>query len=297
MKFLALFFLIVLIACNTGIKYPDGGYDYPKHVADKDTNFYYYPIKDKEPRNDSFLDARSYTFFRPFNEPNLSIKPQPIETFRLTYSTVFGEAIIINLNKEGIIIKQGDPSGLYENNDSSLSAIEKFHLNILRKWFPLDDTIHNQKPYRRRYIDSLIKLYPRLLDVAYYKELSEKTYKIKEKKFVYPEHTISLTKDQYQSIIQQINASGYWSLPYEVKCDYPPYDGYRFTLEANTKRKYNVVTASACEDDTTSFTKACQKIIDMTKLGNKVHLIWKYKGDIVPVESNTPNPEHKVSSH
>ena len=37
--------ILLLTAYSDSIKYPEGGYDYPKHVADKDTNFYYYPLK------------------------------------------------------------------------------------------------------------------------------------------------------------------------------------------------------------------------------------------------------------
>ena len=45
--------ILFLSACSNSIQYPDGGYDYPKRVADKDTDFYYYPVKDIMPKGDS----------------------------------------------------------------------------------------------------------------------------------------------------------------------------------------------------------------------------------------------------
>src|SRR5258705_12169650 len=84
-----LYIILLLASCHsTEIKYPPGGDSYPESFSDKDTNFYYYPLKGRDSRKDSFYDADDFLIFQTFREPNLSIRPQPSATFRLTYTNV-----------------------------------------------------------------------------------------------------------------------------------------------------------------------------------------------------------------
>lgn len=94
MKYLLLFTL-VMGGCNSIIIYPKGGYPYPKQIAPLDLNQYYYPIKDVVSKRDSLPESYAYIFFQAYDEPNISLKPQPIETFRLSYGEpLAGETII-----------------------------------------------------------------------------------------------------------------------------------------------------------------------------------------------------------
>jgi hypothetical protein len=93
-----------------------------------------------------------------------------------------------------------------------------------------------------------------------------------------------LTKEQYSSLIQQINLSGFWAMPYRVECEDPAMDSDGFTLEANTKKKYKIVSVGGCPGDTTKFTKACQKLIDFAKMDKEMHLIWSGKTDTVEIK-------------
>jgi hypothetical protein len=279
MKYLIIIISLLFFSCQTQTKYPEGGFDYPKNVSNNDTNFYYYPLKDIEPRRDAFQDSYVYLFYQPFDEPNLSIKPQPKDIFRLTYGGALRESVIITITEDGIIVKKGSPSIIYNEDTSHLTEIEKFHLTLLKKRFPIDTS--GRKPFVKHYLDSLTKLYPQLLDPNYYNKLYSKTIARNGEKFNYPITKINLTKQQYDLLIQQINSSGFWTMPYKIKCQYPPMDADGFTLEANTKEKYKIVTARGCPDDTTKFTKACQKLIEFAKMDKEIHLISSGKTVIV----------------
>ena len=61
-------FAAIAASCNQPIKYPEGGYDYPTHIAAKDTAFYYLPLRKAFSRRDSFNRATNFfpmSFFNP----------------------------------------------------------------------------------------------------------------------------------------------------------------------------------------------------------------------------------------
>ncbi len=275
MRYILIIITLQFLCCQRNFKYPEGGFDYPDNVSNADTNYYYYAIKDILPKRDAFRYAYAYLFFQPFDEPNLSIKPQKKETFRLTYFATMDSCVVITLTENQIIVKKGSPNILYGEDTSRLTNMEKFHLNLLEKRFPID-TI-GKTPFVKQYLDSLTKLYPQLLDARYYHKLYDKRISSTGEVFTYSITKLNLTKQQYSSLVQEINSSGFWSMEYNVECENQPMDAYGFTLEANTKKKYKIVTAGACPDDTTKFTKACQKIIDFAKLDKEIKLIWSGK--------------------
>jgi hypothetical protein len=276
MRYFPIITALLLFGCQTRPTHPDGGFDYPKNVSDKDTNFYYYPLKDIEPARDAFYDSYTWLFYQCFNEPNLSLKPQPKETFRLTYSAAFHANTIISLTEDQITVKKGSSSDCYGQYDTArLTNIEKFHFELLNRKFPID-TSGKKYPRMKHYYDSLVKLYPQLLDPSYFHKLYDKVIPDRSKKFTYPVTMIHLTKEQRNSWIEQLDSSGFWPMTYDVKCEEPPMDGYAFTLEANTKKKYKIVTVYSCPGDTTQFTKACQKLVDLAGLTKEIKLVWSW---------------------
>jgi hypothetical protein len=38
---------LIFLSCNTSVKYPPGGYDYPEAIAGSDTDYYHYPIRNR----------------------------------------------------------------------------------------------------------------------------------------------------------------------------------------------------------------------------------------------------------
>ncbi len=271
--------------CKAQIKYPEGGFAYPEHIADSDTNRYHYPLRDTTSKRDAFYERYEYLFYQPFNEPNLSLRPQSQEVFRFIYSGAFGNSIIINLTENSIVIKKGNPASLYSEDTSRLSAIENLHLRILRRYFPVDDTT-GKNPRRRHYLDSIVRIYPQLLNPAYYHQLYEKVMVKSNDPFHYKETKIPITEKQYTSVVEQINASGFWTMPHHNTCEYPPSDCGGFELEANTKTKYQTVGKTDCPDDTTRFNKACQSLVDLAGLNKKIQLIWS--GETITVIEDVP---------
>jgi hypothetical protein len=63
-----------------------------------------------------------------------------------------------------------------------------------------------------------------------------------------------------------------WSLPCAPCCT----DGYSFSFEANTSKKYNYVQYGSCistKPEQKAFSKACQEIIKYAKLDKKINLV------------------------
>jgi hypothetical protein len=158
---------------------------------------------------------------------------------------------------------------------SHLSETEKFHWYLLKRRFPIDTT--GKRPHAKHYLDSLVKLYPQLLDPGYYNKLCEKTIVRNTTKFTYPVTKSSLKKQQFDSLIFQINTSGFWTMPYRIEYKDPPMDGDGFTFEANTKKTYKIATIGGCPDDTSKFTRACQNLIDLAKMNKEINFVWSVK--------------------
>ncbi len=279
MKFASLFILILFVlSCSSAIEYPEGGYEYVKDYKDEDTNFYFLPVRDSFSREDSFyVWWEGKNFYEYAGEPNLSIKPLNEETFRLTYSEALGATTFIILKKNEIIIKELIPDS-YTHNDELLNDEQKKHLEILEWNYPLDDKNHSAK--KRRLFDSLTELTPALLDPQYYYFLKKKCIVIDSTKARHITKIILINDDQYRSVITSLNKSGYWQLPVHFPCIEPPNDGFGYILEANTKRKYNIVISGCCENQITdSFAKACDELVKLAGLGNDFSLYWNGKTD------------------
>lgn len=264
MKHLSPLLVILMYSCTGEIKYPVGGCDYPKNVSGRDTNIYYYPLKDSFPRGKKFDVYAESFFFRVFDEPNLSIKPQDKETFRLTWSSVFGHTVIININEEAVTLKKANVENAYERDTTSLSKTDSLLTYLLRKYYPID----SDNPLymdEKKFLDSLIKLYPQLVDHSYYAKFFEKA-PIRNKNFHYQLTKIVITRKQFAELVQKINAGGFWEMPIQPGCGNGGTDGAGFTLEANTKKKYQIVFSGDCTP--TSFQKICSQILDLAKLNN-----------------------------
>lgn len=80
------------------------------------------------------------------------------------------------------------------------------------------------------------------------------------------------TKENFEFFISEINNSGFWQLPYIVPCSEPLADGFGYSLEVNTKNKYQVVAVSGCPSDSTKLKKVCQRLINFAGLANDIDL-------------------------
>ena len=272
MKISILLSSIFLLSCTTQdkhapIAFPKGGYDFPKFVEAKDSNFYCYPIKNLESPKDSFLDAfYSQRFLPLLNEPNLSIKPFPEPIFRLSYSTAIVPTYIISLTENSITVKKRERTKhVYQDN---LTESERFQWDIFSRFFPIQINDMSIKESRRQYLDSLIKIYPDLINANYYRALLDKAYTVFEHIFTYSTKKISISQAEYNKLVTSINESGYWQLPFKFNCHNIPTDAGVYTLEANTITKYNIVKSVDC-GDSSKYLDILRVIIKAAKINDK----------------------------
>jgi hypothetical protein len=265
--------LIFLQSCNhfQGNNLPTKGYPYPTSYRDKDSNDFFFPLRLKLSKRDSLSYSYQYWLYNAFNEPNLSLKYVGTPTYRISYYEAFGRKSIITLSGRKLTVKDSESGNYYPDFDTSkLTSIEKQHYQLLVKRYPLDESNPKNKKLRH-YLDSIITVYPILVNPNYYKQLVEKVIVKSNTPFVYITTSVILTDKQLELFLDLLSKSGYWNLPYSIKCDDPPADGEGFILEANTEHFYNAVGASSCGDSNSS-TKlkiACQRLIDFTSFGKQ----------------------------
>ncbi len=284
MNYLRILLVVLLLSCRSGFDYPEGGYNYPINLTGNDTNYYSYPLLAISPKSDRFSGYFQHLFYQPFEEPNLSIRPLAKETFRLTYSQGMGETIILSFNEEEITIKKVIPGGLYDQDTSKLTKLESAHFRILERWFPFETK--GNIPGLKKHLDSLSLLYPELLDVNYFLMLYDKVKVRNKEKFIYQSKKNAITKKAFSSIVEQINASGYWQLPYIVECEPTSTHGPNFTLEANTFKKYQIVNRGVCRGHESGFLDLCQKIIAFAGLDKEIIIDTNWEPVLVKPDSS-----------
>jgi hypothetical protein len=138
-----------------------------------------------------------------------------------------------------------------------------------RNFFRKNDPLHDDK---NRFHDSMIRKYPELNSIHYYKMLYDKSIDYDSLKFTYKEKKIKLSKQQYCNLIESLNKTGFTTLPWKI--DYPENvtDGGGYTFEANTKNKYKFFVCYGLPIDTLPITRFCQYLIDFSKIDKKITL-------------------------
>lgn len=268
--------LFVIISCNDDqIVYPEGGYSYLKNISSDDTNFYFLPIRKTISKRDSiyFLDFKYQ--YHGFNEPNLSTTPPKEDVVRFLYDGPDISAII-TLTKNKITIKR-NKSGYFHPapDESHLDSIEKLHYDLLIDHYPLTEAKFSV--WRKKYVDSLIKIYPELLFGAYYQKLIDKVFSIDQGPFEYSVEEIKISTAKFKYFANLINESGYWQLPYLRECNGIMGNPGSFILETITKSKYKMIYSISCPGDTSKFTKACQELVKYAKMDKEINLVWNWK--------------------
>ncbi len=294
MKYFVVIFTTYFIACQQKMEYPAGGLDYPKVVEVKDSSFWIYQYKDSLPVLDSLKAIDFGRFFlHNFNEPNLSTLPQEKEVFRLIYDEFSSEPFVINLTETNITVKRGIKGWAYpyynqeklSEHEQELESQSERYFRVAERW--------KKDPLRAAYLDSLLKVFPDMNNPVAYQTLLNKTIDYGPIPFQYSAQIIPITRKTFDSLVNLINASSYWSMERESDCEYIPADASSFTLEANTPYKYKIVGSASCENDYRNFTKACQEIVNHARLSNKINLIWSGGTTIVDsipeVQLSSPN--------
>ena len=249
--------LLLLFACSSDhevdIVYPEGGYPYLKNISSRDSNNYFLACRHLIPDRDSFFAFDSKYFFQGFNEENLSLYPPKSDIFRFTFECGFcGKAAIVRLTKNEIVLKKSKNgySGATIDQDI-LSAIEKEHYYVITRYYPFTVSKYPEK-YKesyKRFFDSLIKIYPQLLDQDYFEELRTKARIIHNIPLDYTTKKIPITSKKFEFFIAILNNSGFWQRAYRNDCASAPMDGDGFIIEAATNSKYHFMNADYCQGD------------------------------------------------
>ena len=268
--------LLLFLSCknNTRGRCPDGGYNYPVSVTASDSDFYFVPLRNVFTRKDSLNYSYQYHLYKYFDEPNLSLHAEDSDVFRFVISGPFNDPVIIKLVGHEMLVKTvTSHNSMITGSDEKLTELEKLHYHTLERRYPIGEK--EVKPWVKHYLDSLVALYPRLLDVNYYDYLIKKRIVPADSAFVYATRRKTLDHQQYDAFINLLDTSGYWKLPYWIDCKDPPFDGWGFDLEANTGEKYNFVATSSCEaaDESLKFRKACMLLIGYAGLSKKFDLL------------------------
>ena len=246
-----------MISCaDDEIAYSEGGYPYPTKITGQDSNFYFLPIQKLIGRRDSIIICQYAEIYSGFNEPNLSIGPPKEDIFRFALDG--WSSAMITLTKDKIIIKEPTSGFHYDSpNENVLDSIERLHYDLFDVQFRLSD--ERFPVWRKRYIDSLLKVYPKLFDPAYYLKLQSKVFSIK-RQFEYTRKETRITNDQFKHIIKLINESGYWKSPY-YRMDCSIMDGEGIFFESITKEKYQSIFYKLCPEDTSGIRKAYNEVL------------------------------------
>jgi hypothetical protein len=177
------------------------------------------------------------------------------------------------LTKNNINVKKGAIGKInYNHNDSLLNDVERRHFNFMHWRFPIDTT--RKDSFYRLDIRAELKKYPYLLDPFYFKMLFEKSLTTHDSGTYgggsgYEEYKVAISQNDYRNWVEELNASGYWKLPYHVESPSDDAtDGSGFHLEANIKNRYNYVGKSA-GGDTSRFDIVCQKLLNLARLENE----------------------------
>ena len=267
-QFLSAILLSGFLSCNSSdkitIEFPDGGYAYPLLIDKNREEFFYYQFKDSLTKDDSLRTAYyGGYFFKALDEPNLSLKYYGKINFRFVYEGPFEQPLVINFTENEIVIKEGVKGVIYPKTDESkFSEIERQHFSLLRRRYPLTDSIKNKGD--KQYIDSMLKLYPSLMDPSYYMYLLKKIELPITEKFIYTTKRINISKQEFLKIVDTINRSGYWNFPFKIECGNMPTDVSGYSLEANTIDRYKIVTELDCDD--TNFKILCRKLVSFAKV-------------------------------
>jgi hypothetical protein len=220
--------------------------------------------------------------YRDLNEPNISIRPMQQDEFRLTYQPALGPGpLIIVLTKDSIIVKQGTLTDEYMrlSEGLQLDTMEQKLVRLLDSNYPLDDTTVHHSPRKRHYLDSMGRCYPKLYDPAYYQSLLDKEFAHTKPLFAYTRKSIKTKQKDFDHFVALLNVSDYWHLPIPMPSLEATFDGWGYTLEANTTLQYNTVSDGSNGDNISQFTNACQTLIDLAGLKEKIKIFYGGKSD------------------
>jgi len=238
-----------------------------------DTNTYIRTTKDSISSIDSFQIAFYWRLLiGAFDEEDFGVKQPTEDIIRFTFFEDYNP-VLVSFKKGSITVKES--IGGYANlatDTSKLSDIEKLHYQVIFTRLIYRD------PHRklRRFDDSLVRVYPKLLDPSYYKYLELKAATRDRIGLTYEKRTVDVPEGAFQKVMNAIAQSGFWQLPYNVKCQNIPTDVSSYTIEVNQAGRYKMNSVLSCPNDSTKLNIACQEIVKLAGLAGKADVLWTF---------------------
>jgi hypothetical protein len=180
---------------------------------------------------------------------------------------------LITLTKDSIVIKKRLLNDHLIFDATRLTLEENKVKDFIYYNYPYDTLDRYKNKYRKRFYDSLMALDPKLLQPQHFIYLIKKSANYLPSTEEYTRRTVRLLEKDYTHLLETINQSGYWKMPYEFDCENVGPDGCGYSLEANTNKQYNLVNSGNCDDTLQSavkFAKACQEIINFAHLEKEI---------------------------
>ncbi|RYG52622.1 MAG: hypothetical protein EOO01_06260 [Chitinophagaceae bacterium] len=270
MSVLALTILVIVVDQKS--RCHSGGYSYSSRIEAKDSNHFAYPLRNKLEGHAGFFYTYIGTYWRNgYDEPNISLRPLPRPIFRLIFEASYQRNMVIAFGEGEMIVKRQLKGSISPDFDSTkLTSEERVHFLALSRYANFG--YFAKEHYRKTLVDSLARVNPKWLEPAYLDSLIRKVITPSPEKLTYSTTRIPLSTSQYSELICAIDASNYWTLPFEQPCLMEVSAGHIYTLEANTQCRYNIVQRSSCGHEDKAFTVACQRIIDFAGLGKEIVL-------------------------
>jgi hypothetical protein len=243
-------------------------YNYPNLQNKKDTDNIFYPIKDSISQRDSFFNVTyGMNYLKKLNEQNLSLRFVGTEVFRFIHDP----QVNITFNKNEMVIKtfkSGDLSPVL--NTKKLDSLEAGEYKFFEKYYFRDK--EHLSLARKKYYDSMVAAHSELLSIQLYKQLFDKALDHDSANFKYNTKVIKLSPMHYCALVDSLNKTDFWRLPWKVEDPEVAFDRSGYCFEANTKDKYKIFLCYQSWSDDIKMTGFCKYLLEFAGLDDKIHL-------------------------
>lgn len=92
------------------------------------------------------------------------------------------------------------------------------------------------------------------------------------RKFKYKTNVITLSKEQYNSLLDSLKKSNFDNIPWKIEYPEQITDGGGYTFEANTKSKFKYFVCYGLPIDTLPMTRFCRHLLQIAKVDKEIKL-------------------------
>lgn len=251
-KFISI--LLILQACK--ISEPS----HSKYISDSiclDTTTYF-PLDLAKNRGDSLIIYGESAYLKAINEKKIYGCLLENDVLRLTYRRAFHEPVMIRITKDSLIIKY-DVEAIVDQSVYNMTKLSEDECEIWEAFDEYDSYIRFDQTENA---DSILKLYPKILDSSYIKNLENKMYEPEFVKHHLRTQKVKITKREYRILLDSIDMSTFW-MKDNFNHVFAGMDGSDYLLEVSTKDHYHFVYDWQPNED---FKKVCKLLLNYTDI-------------------------------